>query len=309
MRCKLLLPLAFVFLILVANVCPQVAAAPDGAESVEHGRYLAAISSCTECHGDQLQGTPFLDEAPIGYVPAPNLTAGAGGVGGELSEDMPWPAYSAMSAEEVAALWRSNPDLLTANQWSLHAEGTTYFLPVGSYTYAAINFIVDALGEHNGFYVLDDRRLFLPAGLLQEFAKSNDGHLDDDPQNGKAMPLSIFERLAVEQGMILQNLGLACQAIGLSGFPHISMHDAAWFEALGFRMETMPLSDFFFAVPFPSSTFLKLQGQDKTMRYPVGLERDGAVRLKSYAPPYYPSIEAGVHAVVEEEYGRGGRRP
>jgi mono/diheme cytochrome c family protein len=72
------------------NNAPQVAAAPvtvpDDAESVEHGRYLAAISSCTECHGDRLQGTPFMDEAPIGYVPAPNLTAGAGGVGGNYTD-------------------------------------------------------------------------------------------------------------------------------------------------------------------------------------------------------------------------------
>ena len=151
--------------------------------------------------------------------------------------------------------------------------------------------------------------MYQPAGL-KKFAKSKGGHLDDDPLVGKAMPLGVGERvtaelLAVEQGMILQNLGLTCQAMGLSGFPHYAMHDEAWFKALSFRMQTMPLTDFM-AVPFPASAFLKVTGKNPTMRYPVGLERDGAVLLKSYAPPYFPSMEAAVRAVVEDKYGPGG---
>jgi cytochrome c553 len=72
------------------NNAPEVATAPvtvsDDAKSVENGRYLAAISSCTGCHGQQLEGTVFVDEAPIGYIPAPNLTGGTGGVGGRYTD-------------------------------------------------------------------------------------------------------------------------------------------------------------------------------------------------------------------------------
>lgn len=72
------------------NNAPEVAAAPvtvvDDAEAVENGRYFATISSCTGCHGPQLEGTVFVDEAPIGYVPAPNLTSGAGGVGSTYTD-------------------------------------------------------------------------------------------------------------------------------------------------------------------------------------------------------------------------------
>ncbi len=72
------------------NNAPEVAAAPvtvsDDAESLENGRYFATISSCTGCHGQQLEGTVFIDEAPIGYVPAPNLTSGAGGVGDRYTD-------------------------------------------------------------------------------------------------------------------------------------------------------------------------------------------------------------------------------
>ncbi|KAA3660146.1 MAG: cytochrome C [Chloroflexi bacterium] len=62
-----------------------VAAATDEA-AVERGNYLARVSSCTECHGEDLSGEVFIDEAPIGYVPAPNLTAGAGGIGANYTD-------------------------------------------------------------------------------------------------------------------------------------------------------------------------------------------------------------------------------
>lgn len=67
------------------NNAPEVATAPveisTDAESVERGQQWARVSACTACHGNQLEGAPFEDGAPIGYVPAPNLTTGAGGVG------------------------------------------------------------------------------------------------------------------------------------------------------------------------------------------------------------------------------------
>ncbi|MCA9980354.1 MAG: hypothetical protein KDD89_05965, partial [Anaerolineales bacterium] len=60
-------------------------AVPSDEASIEHGRHLATISSCTECHASNLEGTPFIDEAPIGYIPAPNLTPG--GVGSTYSDE------------------------------------------------------------------------------------------------------------------------------------------------------------------------------------------------------------------------------
>lgn len=124
------------------------------------------------------------------------------------------------------------------------------------------------------------------------------------------MPLALFERLgaeilAVEQGMVIQNLGLACQAMGLAGFPSFAAHEESWFQALGFRMQEMPLTEFA-AVPFPAFAILKLTRRNPTMSYPVGLERDGEVLLKSYGPPYFQSMEDAVHAVIEDKNGKGG---
>ena len=52
----------------------------------ERGKHLATISGCNGCHGANYQGKVFINEAPIGYVPAPNLTP-AGPVANYTDED------------------------------------------------------------------------------------------------------------------------------------------------------------------------------------------------------------------------------
>ena len=73
------------------NNTPDVTVAtvsvPSDAAAIERGAHLANVSSCTECHGGDLAGIVFIDEAPIGYIPAPNLTAGVGGVGAAYSAE------------------------------------------------------------------------------------------------------------------------------------------------------------------------------------------------------------------------------
>ncbi len=58
---------------------------PTDEIAIERGKHLANISSCTDCHGENLQGTAFVDEAPIGYIPAANLTSN--GVGADYTEE------------------------------------------------------------------------------------------------------------------------------------------------------------------------------------------------------------------------------
>jgi hypothetical protein len=52
----------------------------------------------------------------------------------------------------------------------------------------------------------------------------------------------IYEFVAIEQGAMLQNLGLMAQALGLGGFPHFAAHPFIWFQTLGFRMQEPPFS-------------------------------------------------------------------
>ncbi len=220
-----------------------------------------------------------------------------------------WRRMRVKVADERCAAPVKPPYNINPNQWSLHAEGTTYFLPVSELTYLYINAGLEFLREESGFYIVDERRYYRPAGL-SEFAKSNGGFLDDDPHNGKVLTINYIERIGteaclIEQGMALQNLGLACQAMGLAGFPHFSHHDEAWFEALGFRMAEQPLTEFH-SVPRLTAAVLKLRGQNPEVGYPLGLERNGEVLLNPYCPPYYDSMAEAVQAVYEKKFGENG---
>ncbi|MFN2221997.1 MAG: cytochrome c [Candidatus Promineifilaceae bacterium] len=61
-----------------------VAMAQDEA-AVARGQYLASYG-CVGCHGDDLGGKIMLSDPGLGTITAPNLTAGAGGIGGTYSD-------------------------------------------------------------------------------------------------------------------------------------------------------------------------------------------------------------------------------
>jgi hypothetical protein len=105
--------------------------------------------------------------------------------------------------------------------------------------------------------------------------------------------------------MMLQNLGLMTQALGLGGFPNFAEHESGWFEAAGFRLAEMPASRYLGAGPIVSM-LMKLLGRNAPVPYPMALERDGVTLLQPYCPPYYPSMEAAVRAVVESKCGATG---
>jgi mono/diheme cytochrome c family protein len=61
---------------------------PTDAASIAVGKHWADIH-CTNCHTADLGGGSFFEEAALGYVDAPNLTSGAGGVGA-TNTDADW---------------------------------------------------------------------------------------------------------------------------------------------------------------------------------------------------------------------------
>src|SRR6185369_14477769 len=105
--------------------------------------------------------------------------------------------------------------------------------------------------------------------------------------------------------MMLQNLGLMAQAIGLGGFPNFANHEFAWFQALGFRMEQMPVN-LYVGAGSVVSLAMKLLKRNPSIPYPVGLERNGEVLLKPFCPPYYKSMADAVRAVAEIKFGASG---
>jgi hypothetical protein len=198
---------------------------------------------------------------------------------------------------------------INANRWSAHAPGTTYFLPVNDLTFMYVNGLLEILNEHTGVFIVDDRNHFRPAGVGQ-FARSRGGHLEDDPRKGRMATIRqveqfVTEFVTIEQGMMLQNLGLMAEAMGLGGFPNFANHEFGWFQALGFRMGEMPASRYLGAGLLPSIA-MKSLNRDIPVPYPLGLEINGETLLKPFCPPYFKSMTDAVNAVVESKFGPQG---
>jgi hypothetical protein len=172
-----------------------------------------------------------------------------------------------------------------------------------------VNGLLEILNEVTGAFLVDERNSFRPAGLAR-FARSRGGHLDDDPRNFRVVSVRqveqfVTEFVTIEQGMMLQNLGLMAQALGLGGFPSFANHEFGWFQALGFRMSEMPASRYLGA-GWLVSLAMRLLNKDVSVPYPVGLERDGEILLKPFCPPHYPSMAGAVRAVADAKFGPNG---
>lgn len=205
---------------------------------------------------------------------------------------------------------RSAPPLDAAhnfsiNRWSLYAPGTTYFLPIIETTSLAINAVLELFSEEMGVFVRDERAWFRPAGVGR-FASSRGGHLHDDPRELRtatinALEMALLESMATEQGMVLQNLALMTEALGLGGFPNFARHENSWFHALGFQMGGLPASRYLGA-PSYLSRFAGWARRDPVIPFPVGLGE----HLKPFCPPHYASMRAAVEAFLATKFGPDG---
>lgn len=203
---------------------------------------------------------------------------------------------------------RRNPFNVAFNQWSANVPGSTYFLPVNDLTPLYINILLTALSEDFRYYILDERAGYRPAGL-GPFARSRGGHLEDDARSGRVATIQhieswVVEFIALEQGMMLQNLALAAEAIGLGGFTHFAGHPIAWFEALGFQMQEVPMSRAL-AMGALARAALRLGSKDLPTAFPIGLERNGETLLRPLGPPAFPSMTEAVRALVDLKYASG----
>ena len=88
---------------------------------------------------------------------------------------------------------RQKPIVPPFNKWSANLPGTTYFLPVNEFSADYINVLLSAFGEEYGYFVLDERNGFKPAGIGR-FAKSRGGHLQDDPSRGLTATVGFLKR-------------------------------------------------------------------------------------------------------------------
>lgn len=211
-------------------------------------------------------------------------------------------------ADGRADIPREMPFVLALNKWSANVAGTTYFLPVNEFSTIYINVLLTAFNEEFGYFLLDERNRFQPAGLAK-FGRSRGGHLYDDPGTGRVATINVLETWfcefgSIEQGGMLQNLALMAQALGLGGFPHFAAHPFIWFQTLGFRMQDIPFSRTIGAGPV-MKTALKMLKKETGIPTALGLERDGDVLIKPFCPPYYRNMEEAVLAFIDYKYEKG----
>ncbi|HYB10772.1 MAG TPA: hypothetical protein VEJ16_13975 [Alphaproteobacteria bacterium] len=186
---------------------------------------------------------------------------------------------------------REFPYYLDSNRFLSNLPGSTILFPVVDMTRQYINALMYLLTEPDGFrpLILDDRNFYLPAGVWKWIRR---GFLNKDIK----LPLGVLGtmRTQIEAELLLQNLILMLQAMGLGGWIHASVAPIELFPALGFKIVTPPYRLFDF---LRWGTFVR-----SARSHPVGLDP----HIVGMCPPYYESMADAVQAVIDSKYGPGG---
>jgi hypothetical protein len=176
------------------------------------------------------------------------------------------------------------------NWWNANQPGSTLFMPISDLTWEYINVLMLLMDEPNSYYPYDD--INGNAEPLKEWADK--GYLD----RTRAWPLSGLESAmqtiipGTEQAIMLQNMYLALQAMGLGG----------WIFSSSVGQFIMGLMGFSFHVPDKFGPRKPLSLEAGPTPVPVGL--DG--HFQAYCPPYYPDMGAAVQAIWDAKWGRKG---
>jgi hypothetical protein len=186
---------------------------------------------------------------------------------------------------------REFPYYLDSNRFLSNVPGSTILFPVVDMTRQYINALMYLLTEPDGHRPAfrDDRNFYLPAGV-GKWIRS--GFLNKKIP----LPLGILGtmRTQIEAELLLQNLILMLQAMGLGGWIHASVAPTKLLPALGFKYVTPRYRWLDF---FRWGTF-----HTEVRTNPIGLPP----YLQCMCPPFYPSMADAVQAVVDSKYRAGG---
>ena len=212
-------------------------------------------------------------------------------------------------ADHRSEIPRELPFTPPFNKWSTNLPGSTYFVPVTDVTALYLTILFAALGEEFAYFFHDDRDFLTRAAGIARFAKSKGGHLHDNVHDGRVGTIGeiesyLLELCSIEQGLMIQSLALATEALGLGGFPHYGAHRFGWPQAFGFQMHGRTFAQMLHKGVL-GTLLMRLLNKNVTIPQAVGLEHDGVPIFKPYAPPYYPTMEAAVRAFVASKFAPG----
>jgi hypothetical protein len=185
---------------------------------------------------------------------------------------------------------------LPFNQWNVNKPGTTLFMPISDVTWEYINIMMLVMDDPTRYYIYDDMN-----GNAEPLKKYADKGL---LYKGMPYPLSSIESLSAlaitgaEQPLMLQNMYLAAQAIGLGAWIFSStpgpvvMGGSPLTPGLGFRFHQTE----------KQGPRQRPEWVGPGMGNPVGL--DGV--FEAYCPPNYPSMSDAVQAIYDAKWGEQG---
>jgi hypothetical protein len=154
--------------------------------------------------------------------------------------------------------------------------------------------------------VVDDRNFYRMAGVKRWV---QNGFLNKDIK----LPLGMIGsmRTQVEADLLLQNLMLGTDAMGLGAWIHGSISPPVLLGDPKFRKSYGPMLGFDWTVPkWKPIDALRWQipvpWHADLRANPVGLRHNGEYLIRAMTPPNYPSMAAAVDAVVAGKFGPDG---
>ncbi len=203
---------------------------------------------------------------------------------------------------------RDFPAYLDSNRFLSNLPGTTILLPVVDLSRQYINGMMYLLTQPEGARptIVDDRNFYRPAGVKRWI---RNGFLNKDVK----LPLGTIwaMRTQIEADLILQNLMLAADAMGLGAWIHGSISPPVvlgdpkfrktYGRMLGFDWvipKWKPIDLLRWHVPLPRFAAARANA--------IGLRHQGEHLIKAMCPPNYDTMAEAVNEVVAGKFGPNG---
>jgi hypothetical protein len=195
---------------------------------------------------------------------------------------------------------RVYPCYIGRNKYVSNLPGTTLFVPVVDLTKQYINGLMFLLSQPEGFRpsFVDDWNFYRPAGV-KKWIRS--GFLNKD----LPIPLGYTNtfRIHIEADLLVQNLLLGIQALGLGGWVHAAFIGPLLLGDEEYAKKYGPGLGFRFVKARKFKRLTRFMVPPPAWRdNPVG--KDGL--LEGHCPPYFPSMDAAVDDLLKHKYGPGG---
>ncbi len=203
---------------------------------------------------------------------------------------------------------RDFPAYLDSNRFLSNLPGTTILFPVVDLSHQYINGMMYLLTQPAGARptIVDDRNFYRPAGV-ERWVRN--GFLNPDIK----LPLGAIwaMRTQIEADLLLQNLMLGADAMGLGAWIHGSISPPVLLGDPKFRKRYGSMLGFDWTVPkwrvgdvlrwhVPSPWHAALRA------HAIGLRHDGEHLITAACPPHYETMREAVHAVAKQKFGPNG---